>query len=92
MEKELDPSSVELMARALEKCDVVYKDKDLLKKMRKTAMVASQEFTWGNASLQYESVAEEIRAVGVLPLCSDNTAMLETDKVVASRGWRPAGT
>ena len=34
MEKELDPSSVELMARALEKCDVVYKDEGLLKKIQ----------------------------------------------------------
>mmetsp|Transcript_19516 Transcript_19516/g.49950 ORF Transcript_19516/g.49950 Transcript_19516/m.49950 type:complete len:814 (+) Transcript_19516:64-2505(+) len=83
VEKELDPSSVELMAQVLEKCVEVYADKEQTSKMRKAAMAAGSEFTWTNAALQYEAVFEELDAVDILPRCKDASVTLEADKVVA---------
>jgi granule-bound starch synthase len=83
VEKELDPSSVELMAQALEKCVKVYGDKEHTSKMRKAAMAAGVEFTWSNAALQYEAVFEELGAIDVLPSCKEASVTLEADKVVA---------
>merc|ERR1711966_569948 len=83
VEKELDPSSVELMAQALEKCVKVYGDKEHTSKMRKAAMAAGVEFTWSNSALQYEAVFEELGAVDILPSCKEASVTLEADKVVA---------
>jgi granule-bound starch synthase len=83
VEKELDPSSVELMAQALEKSVKVYGDKEHTSKMRKAAMAAGVEFTWSNAALQYEAVFEELGAIDVLPSCQEASVTLEADKVVA---------
>jgi granule-bound starch synthase len=84
VEKELDPSSVELMAQALERCVDVYADKDLISKMRKAAMTAGVELTWSNSALQYEAVFEELGVTNVLPKCSDSTVTLEHDKLVGA--------
>merc|ERR1712048_269941 len=84
VEKELDPSSVELMAQALERCVDVYADKDLISKMRKAAMTAGVELTWSNSALQYEAVFEELGVTNVLPKCSDSTVTLENDKLVGA--------
>mmetsp|Transcript_92656 Transcript_92656/g.288293 ORF Transcript_92656/g.288293 Transcript_92656/m.288293 type:complete len:203 (-) Transcript_92656:134-742(-) len=83
VEKELDPSSVEIMAQALERIVEVHADTAKLSEMRKAAMAAGAEFTWSNASLQYEAVFEEMGAINVGPLCDDLRVTLETDKVVA---------
>jgi len=83
VEKELDPSSVEIVAQALETCASVYSDVDKVSKMRKAAMAAGSEFTWSNAALQYEAVFEELGVVDVLPNCGNAEVTLEVDKVVA---------
>jgi len=82
VESELDPTSVELMAQALEKCAKVYQDSHTISKMRKTAMAAGEELTWSNSALQYEAVCEQLGVRDVLPLCKDATVTLEADKTV----------
>jgi len=82
VEKELDHSSVELVAQALETCASIYSDRDKLSKMRKAAMAAGSEFTWSNAALQYEAVFEELGVIDVLPRCPDKEVTLEMDKIV----------
>lgn len=83
VEKELDPASVELMVRALERCVEVYAHKEHVSAMRKSAMVAGREFSWGNAALQYEAVFEQLGAVDVLHRCKDVTVMLEVDVAIS---------
>merc|ERR1719221_1400080 len=83
VEKELDPSSVELMSQALERCVTVYADKKQTSKMRKASMAAGLEFTWSNSALQYEAVFEQLAVVDVLPSCKEASVTLEADKVVA---------
>lgn len=83
VEKELDPKSVELVARALETCVNVYSDSDRVSNMRKAAMAASSEYTWSNAALQYEVVFEQLGVVDVLPRCGDAEVTLQIDKAVA---------
>ncbi|KAL9138797.1 UDP glucose starch glucosyltransferase [Amphidinium carterae] len=79
----LDPASVDLVAKGLEKCVELNKNTSQVSKMRKAAMAAGMEFTWSNSALQYEAVAEELGAVDILPLCKDNLVTLEADKVVS---------
>jgi granule-bound starch synthase len=83
VEKEIDPTSVELTAQALETCAELYGDGEKLSTMRKAAMAAASEYTWANAALQYEAVFEELGAVDILPRCTDSMVTLEADKVVA---------
>mmetsp|Transcript_26038 Transcript_26038/g.72785 ORF Transcript_26038/g.72785 Transcript_26038/m.72785 type:complete len:205 (+) Transcript_26038:345-959(+) len=85
VEKALDPSSVELMAQALERCVEVYSSPEKISNMRKAAMVAGNEYTWSNAALQYEVVFEELGVVDVLPLCKgeDMAVHLQKDASVA---------
>jgi len=83
VEKEADPSSVELVAQALERCVLVHADVERTSSMRKAAMAAGAEFTWSNAALQYEAVFEELGAVDVLPLCGEPTVTLAADGAVA---------
>jgi granule-bound starch synthase len=83
VEKELDPSSVQVVAQALETCASVYSDGDKISQMRKAAMAAGAEYTWSNAALQYEAVFDELGAVDILPRCKDKEVTLEVDKVVA---------
>jgi len=83
VEKELEPSSVELMAQGLERCIATYSDSAQISRMRKAAMAAGAEFTWSNAALQYEAVFEELDVVDVAPQCKNLLVTLEADKVVA---------
>jgi granule-bound starch synthase len=82
VEKELDLSSVELIAQALETCSKVYKDGETTSTMRLAAMAAGAEYTWSNAAMQYEAVFEQLGVKDVLPACG-GTVTLEVDKVVA---------
>jgi len=83
VEKEPDPSSVELVARGLERSVALYADQAQTSSMRKAAMAAGAEFTWSNAALQYEAIFEELGTMDVRPLCTDGTATLEVDKALA---------
>jgi granule-bound starch synthase len=84
VEKELDPSSVELVAKGIERCAALHSQPEKLSKMRKQAMAAGKEFTWSNAALQYEYVFEEMGAVDVLPLAPSSAYVtLQDDKAVA---------
>merc|ERR1712151_823195 len=83
VEKDLDPTSVELVAQSLETCAKIYKDGENMSQMRKAAMAAASEYTWASAALQYEAVFEELGAVDILPKCQDTLVTLEADKVVA---------
>mmetsp|Transcript_38149 Transcript_38149/g.88139 ORF Transcript_38149/g.88139 Transcript_38149/m.88139 type:complete len:117 (-) Transcript_38149:163-513(-) len=79
----LDPASVDLMTKGLEKCVALNQNAAQVSKMRKAAMAAGMEFTWSNSALQYEAVAEEMGAVDVLPFCKDKFVTLEADKVIS---------
>merc|ERR1712176_1489361 len=83
VEKDIDPTSVELMAQALETFAKLYTDGEKLSTMRKAAMAAATEYTWANAALQYEAVFESMGTVDILPRCTDSVVTLEADKVVA---------
>eukprot|EP00403_Amphidinium_massartii_P029411 CAMPEP_0178398062 /NCGR_PEP_ID=MMETSP0689_2-20121128/14581_1 /TAXON_ID=160604 /ORGANISM="Amphidinium massartii, Strain CS-259" /LENGTH=733 /DNA_ID=CAMNT_0020018817 /DNA_START=149 /DNA_END=2353 /DNA_ORIENTATION=- len=82
-EADLDPASVEIMAKGLEKCAALTKNTAQVSKMRKAAMAAGNEYTWSNSALQYEAVCEEMGVKDVLPMCPDNLVTLEVDKVVS---------
>eukprot|EP00403_Amphidinium_massartii_P014561 CAMPEP_0178409438 /NCGR_PEP_ID=MMETSP0689_2-20121128/20463_1 /TAXON_ID=160604 /ORGANISM="Amphidinium massartii, Strain CS-259" /LENGTH=750 /DNA_ID=CAMNT_0020030581 /DNA_START=101 /DNA_END=2353 /DNA_ORIENTATION=+ len=82
-EADLDPASVEIMAKGLEKCAALSKNTAQVSKMRKAAMAAGAEYTWSNSALQYEAVCEEMGVKDVLPMCSDALVTLEVDKVVS---------
>jgi granule-bound starch synthase len=83
VEKELDASSVEFMARALKRIELDYAKPQKISEMRKAAMAEGSKFTWSNAALQYEMVFEELGALDILPACKGAaTVTLEEDKVV----------
>jgi len=83
VEKELDPASVELVAKGIERCATLYKQPAQLSKMRKLAMAAGNEFTWSNSALQYETVFEDLNVVNVLPPGATEEVTLQEDKAVA---------
>mmetsp|Transcript_50856 Transcript_50856/g.142330 ORF Transcript_50856/g.142330 Transcript_50856/m.142330 type:complete len:335 (+) Transcript_50856:1-1005(+) len=85
VEKELDPTSVELVAQALERCVEVYATPEKTSEMRKAAMAAGNEYTWSNAALQYEIVCEQLGVVDVLSRCTEEemAVWLMKDSAVA---------